>query len=64
MIAVGRFACEHSFGIVKLWIQDLLIRSQFAFILGLIALSLYTGANRDGSVLAPGRIPLGRIVVD
>lgn len=36
-----RLACEHSFGIVELWVQVLLICSQFAYILSVLAFGPY-----------------------
>ena len=52
------------FAKVELWVQVLLMCSQFACILSVIALGLYVRTNRGYSGLVPGGSPLGRILVE
>ena len=58
-------ACEHSFGVMELWIQVLLICSPFVWgLIMVMVLGLYFCAMRQCSVLTPEGSSLGQILAD
>ena len=60
-----RFACEHSFVMIELWIQVLFIYSHFVWGLVMImVLGFYFCAIRVCAYLTPKESPQGNILAD